>query len=73
VLNAVVEVEVRQVECVSLVISFQKRRSKVGHKEANGWREVESSIDLAWEFVKSNVFTVMWKNSWRETKKNDEI
>jgi len=62
-LNTIVEVELRQVECVPLVISHQKFHSKFGHKQADGWRGVESSVDLAWKFIKPNVFTIVWEDA----------
>jgi len=46
-LNAVVEVELRQVECVPLVISLQHSHSEVGHKRADAWRGIEGGVDLA--------------------------
>ena len=45
-LNAVVEVELSQVECVPLVIFLQHFHSKVGHKRANARRGIEGGVDL---------------------------
>jgi hypothetical protein len=63
VLNAIVEVKVSQVEGVPLVIFLQHSDSKVGHEEADSWREIEGSIHLAWEFTKLDVFTVVWEDT----------
>jgi len=68
-LDAVVEVEVSQVERVLLVISLQHIRSKVGHKEAEAGREVVGSSDLVWKFVKFNIFAIVWEDACPETKK----
>ena len=61
--NTVVEVELRQVECVPLVIPHQHFHSKFGHKQADSWRGVEGSVDLCGKFIKSNVFTVVWEDA----------
>ena len=74
-LNAVVEVELSQVECVPLVIFLQHFHSKVGHKRANAWRGIESGVDLARKFVKPDVFAVVWKDACQKQKNitNNEI
>ena len=75
-LNAVVEVDLSQVECVPLVIFLQHSYSEVGHKQADAWRGIEGSVDLARKFVKPDVSTVMWEDSCQKQKKNstnDEI
>lgn len=68
-LNAVVEVEVSQLECVPPVIFLQHSHSKAGHKQADARGSIEGSVDLARKFVKSNVFTVVWEDAWPEIKK----
>lgn len=62
--DAVVEVQVSQVESVLPVVSLQHIRSKVGHKEAEAWCEVVGGSDLFRKFGELNIFAVMWENAW---------
>ena len=68
-LNAVVEVDISQVECVPLVIFLQHSHSEVGHKQADAWRGIEGGIDLARKFVKPDVSTVVGEDSCQKLKK----
>jgi len=67
-LNAIVEVELSQVECVALLF-LQHSHSKVGHKLAEGRRSIEGGIDLACKFIEFNVFTVVWEDACQKHKK----
>ena len=68
-LNAVVEVEVSQVERVLVVISLQHMRSQVGHKECEARCEVVGSVELVWHVAEFNVFAVVWDDAWPENSK----
>jgi hypothetical protein len=68
VLDAIVKIEISQVECVLPVVFLQHICSVIGHKKAEAWREVVGSSDLVWKFVKSNIFAVMWEDAWPERK-----
>jgi hypothetical protein len=69
VLNAVVEIEVCQVESVLPVTSLQHIGSEVGYKKAEAWREVVSSSDLVRNVGEFDIFAVMWEDACPETKK----
>jgi len=66
VLNAIVEVEVSQVERVLVVISLQHMRSQVGHEEGEARCEVVGSIEFVRHVTKFNVFAIMRDDTWSE-------
>ena len=65
-LNAVVEVEVSQVERVLVVVFLQHMRSQVGHKEGEARCEVVGSVEFVRHVTKFNVFAIMWDDTWPE-------
>jgi len=71
-LNAVVEVEFSQVKGV-LVIFLRHSHSKVGHKQADAWRGVEGSIDLAWKLLKSSCGRMSGQKRKKKNITIDEI
>jgi len=62
VLDAVMEVEIRQVESVLVEILLQHIRSQVGHKEGEARCKVVGSVELVRHIAKFNVFAVAWND-----------
>jgi len=66
VFDAVVEVEVSQIESVLVVIFLQHMGSQVGHKEGEAGCEVVGSVEFVRHVTKFNVFAVMGDDAWPE-------